>query len=108
MDNKGIDRGYAFDLAFELQKLDHTPQVVDGTTAVWRLASSPDATEPLLEKADLSAASVGGKTLVVVTLTRAETETLSGNQYYHQLAVSLSGGEPYIQFAGWVQVQARL
>lgn len=108
MDNKAIDRGYAFDHEFEMQKADRTPQVVDGTTAVWRLAASPDELEPLIEKA-LTPVSVSGKTLARLTLTAAETGLLTGKQYYHQLAVTLSDdGEPRIHFAGWIQVQDRL
>lgn len=103
-----VDRGYAFDRVFELEKADKTPQVISGTSAVWRLAASPDAAAPLIEKAGLVPVSSGGKTLLQLTLTKADTALLTEDQYYHQLAVTLSDGEPRIHFAGWLQVQARL
>lgn len=108
MDNRAIDRGYEFTLEFDLQKLDKTSLPVSGAVATWRLAESNKAAAPLLERAGITPVSEGGKTIARVVLSGAETELLTGSQYYHQLSVAISGGEPNLFFSGWIQVEDRL
>lgn len=103
-----IDRGYGFDLEFELLKTDGTAELASGTTAAWKLAESNTATAPLLTKSGLSATTSGGKTLVTVSLTAQETEALLPGRKFHQLAVTLTGGQPRIYFIGNLTVSDRL
>ena len=103
-----IDRGYGFLQPFDVQKADGSAEEVSGTLATWKLAQSETAAAALLTKADLSPASVSAKTIVSIELSGAETELLAPGQYYHQLAVALSGGTPRIYFKGWLTVKDRL
>lgn len=107
MDPKVINRGYGFKLEFSLEKADGTAQVVSGTTATWKIAAS-QAGPVLIERAGITPSTVSGKTIAALALTALETKALVPGQYYHQLAVTLSGGEPEIHFKGWLAVEERL
>lgn len=105
---KPIDRGYAYDMEFELQAADGSVLPTTGVSGSWRLAASAGSAQALITKPISSAISEGGKTLARVSLSTSETEGLTLDQYYHQLSISVSGGEPRIYFAGFVRVAARL
>lgn len=107
-ERRSIDRGYGFPLEFDLQKADGSPEAVSGTTATWKLGASAEATVALVTRAGLIPATVAGKTIAALELTAEETEQLAPGQYYHQLAVTLSGGEPKIYLQGWLTVKDRL
>lgn len=107
-DRNTIDRGYGFQMEFELQRADATPETVSNTTAVWKLAASNTATEALITRIGLTASTVGGRTIVAVTLSEADTESLPAGQYYHQLAVSLNGAPARIYLRGFLTVEDRL
>jgi hypothetical protein len=107
IDRASIDRGYGFPLEFELQKADGSPEVVSGTVATWKLGASAESAV-LITKVGLVPSTVRGKTVVALELSAEETGGLAPGQYYHQLAVTLSAGQPRIYARGWLTVKDRL
>lgn len=103
-----IHRGFEHRLEFDVQKADNTAQVISGTTAVWKIAASDKAVAALLTKSDLVFSTVSGKSIATLTLTAEETAMLAAGQYFHQLAVTLQGGQPQPYFKGWITVSDSL
>lgn len=97
-----IHRGAAYELAVDLQLEDETPLDPIGGTLRFHIAPSVDAAPVLiLANADIPREEVsGGRWEAVITLSDAQTATLSPGTYYMELAFTDVQGRSSVLFYG--------